>query len=418
MSERELGRIPPGGGAAAFSVRAALAGADWRALLRDALLVAGLYLAWVGAAYVVNAVVSGARTPHGLLEQWVRFDGIYFRALAEHGYAEASRIVRVQQGFAFLTAFFPLFPLLISLAAPLFGYDYTFAAVLVPQALTYLALVALFRLVALDFSRRVAWLTLLSLVAFPTSFFLLAPYSETLFLLLVVVTFYFYRQRRFLPAGLAGVLASATRIMGPLVCGALLLALARRWWAQTLSREQRSRSRSLPALLREFPDLPFVLLMPLGMLVYLGYLWLAFGDPLIFVRGHASSEWRVNASLLGPLKGLGLPFYTLLARDWTSAAFRMNLFNSAFFYTAIAVAVYAWRKVPFSYSLYALLVIFVPTFDGTLISVPRYLLISFPLFIGIALFLDAHPRTRVLLVPLGVAAVIGTFLFFETIFLG
>src|SRR5438045_1903069 len=124
---------------------------------------------------------------------------------------------------------------------------------------------ALLRLIALDFSRRVAWLTLFALILFPTSYFLLAPYSETLFLLLVVVTFYFYRQRRFLPAGIAGVLVSATRIMGPLVCGALLLALARRWRQQTLTQRRGQPSRSLRALLSEFPDLPFVLLMPLGM---------------------------------------------------------------------------------------------------------------------------------------------------------
>ncbi len=421
MSEHELGRTAEPG-RKGFVLPSPFAmgqhGLRLQALARDALLVAGVYLLWLGAAYAIDLIVTGARTPHDLLEPWVRFDGIYFRALAQYGYAEASRLVRYQQGFAFLTAFFPLFPLLISLAAPLFAYDYTAASVVVPQALTCLALIALFKLVELDFSRRVAWLTLLCLVVFPTSFFLLAPYSETLFLLLVVITFYFYRRRRFLPAGAAGLLASATRIMGPLVCGALLLALARRWWQQTLTRQRGPATHSLRALLHEFPDLPFVLLMPLGMLVYLAYLGLNFGDPLLFLRGHASSEWRVSVSLLGPLKSLGLPFYNLLARDWTSAAFRMNIFNSAFFYAAIAVAIYAWRKIPFSYSLYALLVIFVPTFDGTLISMPRYLLISFPLFIGMALFLEAHPRARVLLVPLGLCSIAGTFLFFRTVFLG
>ena len=269
-----------------------------------------------------------------------------------------------------------------------------------------------------DFSRRVAWLTLFALMLFPTSYFLLAPYSETLFLLLVVVTFYFYRQRRFLPAGIAGVLVSATRIMGPLVCGALLLALARRWWQQTLTLRQRPTPRSLRTLLGEFPDLPFILLMPLGMLVYMAYLWLVFGDPLLFLRAHASSEWRVSISLLGPIKSLGLPFYNLLARDWTSAAFRMNLFDSAFFYAGIALAVYGWRRIPFSYSLYALLVLFVPTFDGTLISTPRYLLISFPLFLSSALFLDTHPHARWLLIPLGLCSLAGTVLYFQTVFLG
>ena len=421
MSARELGRIIRDEGWRPSSLL------RWPAWLReqglrDALLIGGLYLLWLVVAYAINLIVTGAHTPQQLFDQWVRFDGIYFRALAEYGYAEASRLVRYQQGFAFLTAFFPLFPLLIHLAAPLFALNYSAASVVVPQVLTWFALVALFRLIALDFSRRVAWLTLFALMLFPTSYFLLAPYSETLFLLLVVVTFYFYRQRRFLPAGIAGVLVSATRIMGPLVCGALLLALARRWWQQTLGvvsmPRQGPTSRSLRTLLGEFPDLPFIVLMPLGMLVYMAYLWLVFGDPLLFLRAHASSEWRVSISLLGPIKSLGLPFYNLLARDWTSAAFRMNLFDSAFFYAGIALAVYGWRRIPFSYSLYALLVLFVPTFDGTLISTPRYLLISFPLFLSSALFLDTHPHARWLLIPLGLCSLAGTVLYFQTVFLG
>ena len=96
----------------------------------------------------------------------------------------------------------------------------------------------------------------------------------------------------------------------------------------------------------------------------------------------------------------------------------MNLFNSAFFFAGIALAAYGWRRIPFSYSLYALLVLFVPTFDGTLISMPRYLLISFPMFLSLALLLEAHPRARVLLVPLGVCSLAGTVLFFQTVFLG
>jgi len=78
---------------------------------RDLALLAALYGAWLVCAYVINAATTGARTPADSLHEWVRFDGIYFRAIAEFGYDEASRIIRWQQGFPFLTAAFPLFPL-------------------------------------------------------------------------------------------------------------------------------------------------------------------------------------------------------------------------------------------------------------------------------------------------------------------
>src|SRR5438270_10497376 len=123
MSEREFGRLIRDDGWRPSSL------VRWPTWLRaqglhDALLIGGLYLLWLAAAYAINLMVSGARTPQQLFDQWVRFDGIYFRALAQYGYAEASRLARYQQGFAFLTAFFPLFPLLINLAAPLFALNF------------------------------------------------------------------------------------------------------------------------------------------------------------------------------------------------------------------------------------------------------------------------------------------------------
>ena len=74
---------------------------------RDLALLAAVYLAWLACEYLVAAAATGARTPAELAQAWVRFDGIYFRAIAEFGYDEASRIIRWQQGFPFLTAAFP-----------------------------------------------------------------------------------------------------------------------------------------------------------------------------------------------------------------------------------------------------------------------------------------------------------------------
>jgi hypothetical protein len=498
------------------------------------------------------ALLAALYAPADILHEWVRFDGIYFRAIAEFGYAEASRIIRWQQGFPYLTAAFPLFPLLIHLAAPLFAGDYTLASVVVPQTLTFLVLVALFRLVRLDFSRTVAWLSTLSLLTFPTFYFLPAPYSETLFLLLVILAVHEYRAGRLWLAGLFGALASATRIVGaPLLLGAFALdGLYKMWLGARIAdhgapctqhaaavgefvgataRVAQPAAGTLPVPLAQHADaigesvgatlaefvgatlavaqpaggtlpvplaqhanavgdsvgatlaefvgatlaiaqpadgtlpvsrtqhtdavgesvgatltvahsaggrtpLPheiarriygmletkyvFLALIPLGLVLYMLYQWWDFGNPLVFLRGHASSEWRVGFDLLGPVRGLLLPFYTLLARDRTSDVFRTNMFNSLFFYFGIGMTVYAWRKLPPVFSLYALLAIVLPTLSGSLISMPRFLLISFPLFIGLGLLCEAHPRLRALLVVLGLGGLLATRLFFQTVFLG
>ena len=396
---------------------------------RDLALLAALYGAWLACAYLINAATTGARTPVDILHAWVRFDGIYFRAIAEFGYDEASRIIRWQQGFPFLTAAFPLFPLLIRLAVPLFGGDYTAATVVVPQALTFLVLVALFRLVRLDFSRTAAWFSTLSLLTFPAFFFLLAPYSETLFLLLVILAFHAYRTGRWGPTGLFGGLAGAARIVGaPLLLGTFILDHFYQAWrtarttrvaGNVIPSEQPASqpvARSAPSAFRPQPSA--FILISLGLLVYMLYQWWDFGNPLLFLRGHASSEWKVGFDLLGPLRGLLLPFYTVLARDWTTDIFRTNMFNALFFYFGIVMTLYAWRRLPSVYALYGLLAVVVPTLSGSLISMPRFLLIAFPIFVSMGVLLEAHPRLRLLPVLLGLAGLLATRLFFETVFLG
>jgi hypothetical protein len=376
---------------------------------RDVALITLAYLLWLGAAYALNVLTTGAQTAQDVLHNWVRFDGIYFRVIAEHGYTEGSQIIRYQQGFPFLTAAFPLFPVLIRLIAPLLGSDYTMASVVVPQVLTWLVLLALFRLVLLDFSRTAAYLSIASLITFPVFYFLLAPYSETVFLLLTILTFDGYRRQRFPTAGLAGALASAARIVGaPLLIGALGLDIAVRAW------RERRRARDVLRPMR-YAHLGVI---PVGLVTYMAYQWRDFGNPLMFLRGHASTEWKVGFDLLGPLRGLLLPVYTVFAHDWAGETFRTNLFNAAFLYGAIGVALYAWRKLPFCYSAYSVLAILLPMFSGTLISMPRFLLISFPLFVSMGLLFEAHPRSRMLLAPLAAAGLVATHLFFRTVFLG
>lgn len=413
----------------------------------DALLIGGLYLSWLCAAYLINLFATGARMPQDVFDAWVRFDGIYFRAIAEYGYADASYRIRPEIGFPFLTAFFPLFSLLIHLVAPLFANNYSVASVVVPQALTCCTLLLLFKLITLDFPRSLAWLTILALITFPTSYFLIASYSESLFLLLVVLAFYLYRRGQYLGAGLIGALASATRITGaPLLLGAFALNTIHA--LRTILRQcfilcprfARRAAQPRGIILRgtlaacrsaercnagqghgqahQAPCIASLVLIPLGLIAYLLYQWWAFGEPLLFLQGHGSSEWSVGFDPTGPIKALLLPFATPLKHAWTSEAFRANYFNALFFYFALAMLLYGWRRLPLSYSLYALLAVFVPTLIGSLISMPRYVLVSFPMFLSMALLLHTHPRLRLLLLPLALLALAATYLFFKTVFLG
>ena len=77
------------------------------------------------------------------------------------------------------------------------------------------ALFMLYLLSTLEFSEAVARRTVVLLSVYPASFVFLSPFSESLFLLATVATFYLARRRTIAGASaVAGVVATATRVVG------------------------------------------------------------------------------------------------------------------------------------------------------------------------------------------------------------
>jgi hypothetical protein len=144
------------------------------------------------------------------LRMWNHWDGPHFLELAARGYwsADPARIV-----------LFPLYPLLIAIVSwvvsPLVG------AMALALAFSLLAAGGLYLLVQLDTDRETARLSVIAMNLFPTAFVFIAPYSESLFLALVVWSFLFARRGNWAGAGLAGALAGATRLQGAFLIPAL-----------------------------------------------------------------------------------------------------------------------------------------------------------------------------------------------------
>lgn len=120
------------------------------------------------------------------------WDGVWYLALAEHGYQHSID-----------TAYYPLYPLLISLLAPITG-SAVIAAFVISAACLLLALVLLYRLTAIELGAGAARLTLYLLVLFPTALFFSAAYPESLFLCLEVGAVLAARRRRWALGGALG----------------------------------------------------------------------------------------------------------------------------------------------------------------------------------------------------------------------
>ena len=95
-----------------------------------------------------------------------------------------------------------------------FGISYEVAGYLIANICFAVALVLLYRLLSLDFDRRIAAASIWALALFPTAFFFTAVYTESPFLVLLVGALFAARLQRWWLAGMLGALAALTRSYG------------------------------------------------------------------------------------------------------------------------------------------------------------------------------------------------------------
>ncbi|MBI3103784.1 hypothetical protein HYZ05_02500 [Candidatus Daviesbacteria bacterium] len=286
------------------------------------------------------------------LSNW---DGGHFLSIAENGYQEK-----------FQYAFFPLYPMLIRLVNQIIG-NYNLSAILISITCIFFATQLFYRLVSFDFSKMLAQRCILFLLFFPTSFYFLVSYSESLFLLLTVLTFYFLRQKKLFLATAAAILVSATRLVGLAVVLGFLIEVQ---LVYGFSKKNW-----------------YVLFAPLGFAAFCIFLYTKTGDPFYFTV--AENHWQRSLSLPGVgfwegIKGLvngqSIKSYPNVVLDLAFAIFGLGL------------ALRTWRFLPMSYSIYSLVSIAIPLLTPTLSSIPRFLLPIFPIFIVLALVKNEYVK--------------------------
>ena len=166
---------------------------------------------------------------------WLRWDALHYLRLAEFGYNGAG---------VGSSAFYPLFPLLAGGLSQLSGLSTLASSLLLSTLFCWAAFAALHRLAYVRVGPQVALWTCLALAVFPTSFFLIGPFTESLFLALTLGAFLAAYRRRWFLAALLASLGSLTR--GP----GLLTAIPLVWigwqlWAN--DRQQPISPNLLPA---------------------------------------------------------------------------------------------------------------------------------------------------------------------------
>jgi len=328
-------------------------------LITRLVVFAAAYLSDVALPMIANDEARGA------ISIWDRWDTVWYKGIVDQGYSftpsEKSSV-----------AFFPLYPLLISVVKPILGN--TVAAGLLISNIAFLAaLILLYRLTEARFDNRAtAGRTAFYIASFPTAFFFTAAYSESLFLLLSVGAAYCAHERRWGWAAVCGALCAATRSFGVLIWVLVMMEwLAMHGWTISAVRQPETWSYLRKALRTDFRTLIVICMIPLGLLAYMLYLGLKFGDPIAFWT--TQSAW--GFANIGPLavivRDVGrvvrgeLPYFTYL--------------NILAFLVVVGMCIPIGRRLGAGYALYELLSVLLPMFSRTE-SMIRYILVVFPVF--------------------------------------
>lgn len=317
----------------------------------------------------------------------LRWDSEWYNIIASQGYSYNGDPNATQS-----VVYYPLFPLLARGLSAITGLATTDALLVVANVASLAAILLLHHLVRGQFGERTAFLTVALLSFFPASVFLSVGYTEALVLLLMVGFFVMLQQRRFVAAALLAGLAAATRSSGLMLAPVLVYELWRH-------REPRLFFRGV---------VPLALLASAGLWLFMLYLGVTFGKPLLFSEAQAAFQGgttlpqRIFAALtLQPLLAL-----SDLAEIGPAAL------DHWIFLIIIVLLAWAWFRLNSAMALFASLVLLLPylTISGGpqgFIGMARYNLVSFPLFVAGAILLE-----RALWLTPAVLGVFGGLLFF------
>jgi hypothetical protein len=244
----------------------------------------------------------------------------------------------------------------------------------------------------------------------PMAFFFSAVYSESLFLALSVGLFWAARQGRFALVGVLGALAGATRSAGlVLIVPALILYVYG-------PREDRlpdfPRARGLARRYRLRRDLLWLALVPAGLALYMAYLGSSGGDALS--PFHAQDVWgrHFAGPYLGAWDGIKAAFdgarqllslqqahrYLPASAGAPFIAAQHDEMLVVFLLAGTVAIVGVLRTLPLAYGVYVIaalaLPLSYPMSSQPLMSLPRFLVVLFPLSMWFAGWLAARPRVQ------------------------
>ncbi len=301
---------------------------------------------------------------------FANFDGERYIHLARNGYTNSEYY------------YFPLYSLVLSKISFLWGagiYSYLYSGMFVSFFCFLFLIFGFWKLLRIDFSKKITLMSIVMLILFPTSFYLVSVYTESFFLVLCIWSFYFARKGKWFPAALLAMFASATRVVGI----AMFISILIEYFSQNNWKLRISNYTIL-----NFFKITF---STFGLIVYLAFLKLKTGNFFAFYNNleQTFGSQRSSHFVLLPqvlyryifkiLPNLNYHFFPNLYSGY------LEFILSILFLFIILIS---FRKVRFSYFMFSLFIYLIPTLSGSFSSMPRYLLPCFVVYIMFAKYLS------------------------------
>lgn len=282
---------------------------------------------------------------------WMHWDTRHYIGIAQDGYVavgdERLRLV-----------FFPLYPALMRLTAPLAGGNVFYSGVGVSLACAALSAALVYDLAYMHGGRETAARAAAYFLLCPLSVFLCCAYTESLFICLTLLSVCLLRRGRPWLAALCGMLSALTRMPGVIVAGMMIIAL--------LGRIPK-RTFTLRAVLACAAQ---VLIVFSGLFVYWMINWLVTGDPMTYLVYQKENWYQEAGSFWGSTANTMHYFLdTIGDSDWLYT-WGFQLLCMMGIYGLMA---FRAQALPFDLAAYSFVYVAVVLSPTWLLSAPRYL---------------------------------------------
>lgn len=296
---------------------------------------------------------------------WEHTDAPHYLGIAERWY--------VNEGDPrFHIVFFPLYPCVIWLFNLIFNN--TLAAAMAASAAASLgAAIFIYEAAALDMQRDAALRAVKYAFALPAAFFLTAPMSEALFLLLTAAAVYFTRKKKYAWACIMAALSGFTRSVGGLlivfIAWEIIEDFITAYRSGTINAEKRALLRNALCLL----------IVPLGLIGYLYINYSVTGDAFTFMR-YQREHWNQGFGFFFETAATQADQAAIAAQNGSSAMlWGLWIPNIAASLAALTIMLIGAKKLRPSYIAYFLAYFAVCCGATWLLSAPRYLGVCLPL---------------------------------------